>query len=59
MKKRIINILTEMENEKSNTLKKIELNKALEEDVKNRKNLKLKQREEDLKFQEEERNSKC
>ena len=62
-KKIIKNILNEMENEKKQHAEEkrkrnIELNKALEENEKNRKNLKLiqdKQREEDLKFLEEER----
>ena len=59
----IKNILTEIETEKKQHAEEkrkrnIELNKALEENEKNRKNLKLmqdKQREEDLKFLEEER----
>ena len=62
-KKIIKNILKEMENEKKQHAEEkrkrnVELNKALEENEKNRKNLKLiqdKQREEDLKFLEEER----
>ena len=62
-KKIIKNILNEMENEKKQHAEEkrkrnVELNKALEENEKNRKNLKLiqdKQREEDLKFLEEER----
>ena len=62
-KKIIKNILTEMENERRQNLEEkrkrnMELNKGLEENERNRKNLKLiqeKQREEDLQFLEEQR----
>ena len=62
-KKIIKNILTEMENEKRQNAEEkkrrnIELNKALQENEKNRKNLKLiqdRQREEDLQFLEEQK----
>jgi len=62
-KKIIKNVLTELENEKRQNLEEkkkrnIELNKALQENEKNRKNLKLlqdRQREEDLQFLEEQK----
>ena len=62
-KKIIKNVLTEMENERrqhaeEKRKRNIELNKALEQNEQNRKNLKLlqeKQKEEDLQFLEEQR----
>jgi hypothetical protein len=62
-KKIIRNVLTEMENEKrqhaeEKRKRNIELNKALEQNEQNRKNLKLlqeRQKEEDLQFLEEQR----
>ena len=62
-KKIIKNVLTEMEKERKQNAeikrkRNLELNKALEENERNRKNLKLiqdKQREEDLQFLEEQR----
>jgi len=62
-KKIIRNVLTEMENEKRQLAEEkrkrnIELNKALEQNEQNRKNLKLlqeRQKEEDLQFLEEQR----